>query len=473
MQFNSLTFVAFFAVVVFLYYALQSWTARKTVLVIASYLFYAAWNPLYVVLLWISTIADWTIARRIANANERHRKRLLVSLSLLINLGVLGYFKYGGFLLDNFVNLMAAVGIDFVPPEASIVLPIGISFYTFQTLSYTLDVYRGQMRPRYSLLDFSLFVSFFPQLVAGPIVRASYFLPQCIEPRRATPDAMGWGLALVAFGLFAKIVLADSVLAPVADAVFGAPDTVGTFEAWLGVFAFSGQIFFDFSGYSTCAIGAAMCLGFALPDNFRAPYAAIGFSDFWQRWHISLSQWLRDYLYISLGGNRHGAARTFANLVITMFLGGLWHGASWMFVIWGLLHGLYLVAEHAARLLLGGVALFRQRIVQVALGLFTFVIVSMTWVFFRAPDMESAATLLMAMTVPTEMGSLVFAERLPVIAGALITLLGWHWYSRNSNLELVFERLPVWARVLVISAVVITITFSGGGAQHAFIYFQF
>ena len=473
MQFNSLTFIAFFAVVVFLYYSLQSWTARKTVLVIASYLFYAAWNPLYVVLLWVSTIADWTIARRIAATDMRHRKRLLVSLSLLINLGLLGYFKYGGFLLDNFVTLMAAVGIDFVPPDASIVLPIGISFYTFQTLSYTLDVYRGQMRPRYSLLDFSLFVSFFPQLVAGPIVRASYFLPQCIEPRRATPDAMGWGLALVAFGLFAKIVLADSVLAPVADAVFGAPDTVGTFEAWLGVFAFSGQIFFDFSGYSTCAIGAAMCLGFALPDNFRAPYAAIGFSDFWQRWHISLSQWLRDYLYISLGGNRHGAARTFANLVITMFLGGLWHGASWMFVIWGLLHGLYLVVEHAARLLLGGVALFRQRAVQVVLGLATFVIVSMTWVFFRAPDMAAATTLLTAMTVPTEMGSLVFAERLPVIAGAMFALVGWHWYSRNSNLELVFERLPVWARALVISSVVITITFSGGGAQHAFIYFQF
>ena len=473
MQFNSLTFIAFFAVVVTLYYALQSWTARKTVLVIASYLFYAAWNPLYVVLLWISTMADWTIARRIAASGGRHRKRLLVTLSLMINLGLLGYFKYGGFLLDNFVALMAAAGVNYVPPEASIVLPIGISFYTFQTLSYTLDVYRGQMQPRYSLLDFSLFVSFFPQLVAGPIVRASYFLPQCTEPRRATPDAMGWGLALVAFGLFAKIVLADSVLAPVADAVFGAPDTVGTFDAWLGVFAFSGQIFFDFSGYSTCAIGAAMCLGFALPDNFRAPYAAIGFSDFWQRWHISLSQWLRDYLYISLGGNRRGSARTFVNLVVTMFLGGLWHGASWMFVIWGLLHGFYLVVEHVARLLLGGVTLFRQRSMQVALGLATFVIVSMTWVFFRAPDMEAAMTLLTAMTVPTETGSLVFAERLPVIAGALFALVAWHWYSRNSNLELVFERLPVWVRVLVISAVVITITFSGGGAQHAFIYFQF
>jgi alginate O-acetyltransferase complex protein AlgI len=222
MQFNSLTFVVFFAVVVTLYYSLSSWTARKTILVVASYLFYAAWNPLFIVLLWISTIADWTIARRIGATEERRRKRLLVTLSLSINLGLLGYFKYGGFLLENFVSLMGGLGIEFVPPAASIVLPIGISFYTFQTLSYTLDVYRGQMQPRYSLLDFSLFVSFFPQLVAGPIVRASQFLPQCVESRRATADSMGWGLTLLAFGLFAKVVLADSVLAPVADAVFGA-----------------------------------------------------------------------------------------------------------------------------------------------------------------------------------------------------------------------------------------------------------
>ena len=473
MQFNSLTFVVFFAIVVTLYYSLTSWTARKTLLVAASYLFYAAWNPLFIVLLWISTIADWTIARRIGATPDRRRKRWLVTLSLSINLGLLGYFKYGGFLLDNFVSLMGGLGIEFVPPAASIVLPIGISFYTFQTLSYTLDVYRGQMQPRYSLLDFSLFVSFFPQLVAGPIVRASQFLPQCVESRRATADSMGWGLTLLAFGLFAKVVLADSVLAPVADAVFGAPDTVGTFEAWLGVFAFSGQIFFDFSGYSTCAIGAAMCLGFALPDNFRSPYAAIGFSDFWRRWHISLSQWLRDYLYVSLGGNRKGEIRTFVNLIVTMFLGGLWHGASWMFVIWGLLHGFYLVAEHGARTLLGGIAAFGSRPARATFGVLTFIIVSMTWVFFRAADMGTAMTLLTTMTVPTGMGSLVFAEQLPAIVFVLLGLVGWHWASRNSSLELMFERLPLWARMLVISTVVVSIIYSGGGAQHAFIYFQF
>ena len=359
MQFNSLTFVAFFAIVVTIYYALSSWTARKAVLVVASYLFYAAWNPFYVALLWVSTTADWTIARRMAGVENRNRRRLLLVLSLSINLGLLGYFKYGGFLLENFSTLMSSIGFEYAPPTASIVLPIGISFYTFQTLSYTLDVYRGDMRPRCRLLDFALFVSFFPQLVAGPIVRARYFLPQCLESRSANADKMGWGLALMSFGLFSKIVLADSVLAPVVDAVFASPASVGSVDAWLGVFAFSGQIFFDFSGYSTCAIGAAMCLGFALPDNFRAPYAAIGFSDFWRRWHISLSEWLRDYLYISLGGNRRGEFRTFVNLVITMFLGGLWHGASWMFVIWGLLHGGYLVIEHGLKKLVGGLALLR------------------------------------------------------------------------------------------------------------------
>lgn len=473
MQFNSLTFVVFFAIVVAAYIPLQSWSLRKAVLVLASYLFYAAWNPLYVVLLWISTVADWHLAKRIAATGDRHRRKLLLGASLTINLGLLGYFKYGQFLLDNSIAALAALGIDYAPPSLSIVLPVGISFYTFQTLSYTLDVYRGKLQPRYGLTDFALFVAFFPQLVAGPIVRASHFLPQCVKPKRFSDASFGWGVSLMIFGLFAKIVLADSVLAPVADEVFAQPAAVGTFETWLGVFAFSGQIFFDFSGYSTCAIGAALCLGFALPDNFRAPYAALGFSDFWRRWHISLSEWLRDYLYISLGGNRHGHLRTLINLVTTMFLGGLWHGASWMFVIWGLLHGLYLVVEHAIRSMFEGRSLPAASLSRTGVGLLTFVIVSATWVFFRARDMATATTMLETMFSLRETVTVVFAEQLPALLLVLVGLVAWHWLTREQTLEELFTKLPGGLRALVIAAALFGIIYHDGGVEDAFIYFQF
>ncbi|MHC4180894.1 MAG: MBOAT family O-acyltransferase, partial [Planctomycetota bacterium] len=221
-----------------------------------------------------------------------------VLLSLITNLGLLGFFKYGGFLLENFVVLLNTAGIQYEPALPDIVLPVGISFYTFQTLSYTLDVYRGKTRPWMSFLDFALFVTFFPQLVAGPIIRSGDFLPQCIEPRRATGRQLSWGLTLLVLGLFEKIVVADGLLAPISDKVYAQAGEAGFLDAWCGTLAFSGQIFCDFAGYSTCAIGIALCLGFAIQDNFRFPYAAGGFSDFWRRWHVSLSSWLRDYLYI-------------------------------------------------------------------------------------------------------------------------------------------------------------------------------
>lgn len=472
MQFDSLTFATFFAAVVALYYLLPSWAARKTLLVAASYLFYAAWNPFYVALLWISTLADWLLAKRIAAAHAQFKRRALLGASLAVNLGLLGYFKYGEFLLANFQELASRAGWDYAPPDFSIVLPIGISFYTFQTLSYTLDVYRGKLAPQASLLDFSLFVAFFPQLVAGPIVRARSFLPQCTEPKPLQANAIGWGLTLVIFGLFAKVVLSDTVLAPVADAVFESPDQVGTFEAWLGVLAFSGQIFFDFSGYSICAIGAALALGFALPENFRSPYAAIGFSDFWRRWHITLSEWLRDYLYVSLGGNRSGLARTFVNLVITMFLGGLWHGASWMFVIWGLLHGAYLVIERAI-ITLAGTMSVESALLRFLLAMFTTWVVSVTWVFFRAEDLPTALLLLEKMFSPQSTVSLAFAEQLPGVAFVLASLIAWHWLTRETTLEELFKRWPKVLRVAVIAGAILGVVFASGGTERAFIYFQF
>ncbi|HNT89962.1 MAG TPA: MBOAT family O-acyltransferase, partial [Candidatus Hydrogenedentes bacterium] len=363
---------------------------KKFNLLIASYVFYAAWNPPFVILLWISTVVDWFAAKGIARRQSATAKRLWVLVSLLCNLGLLGFFKYGGFLLDNFVLLTNAVGVDFHPARPSIVLPVGISFYTFQTLSYTLDVYRGATKPSRSFLDYALYVTFFPQLVAGPIVRSVDFLPQCATERRVAAGQLGWGLSLLTIGLFEKTVIADGLFAPICDKVYAQAGAAGPLDAWIGTLAFSGQIFCDFAGYSTCAIGAAMCLGFAIPDNFRFPYAAVGFADFWRRWHISLSSWLRDYLYISLGGNRTGAARTYVNLAVTMLLGGLWHGANWTFVVWGGLHGIYLVIERWARALFPPWPLWGALPMRMTLALTTYLAVLFAWVFFRAQDFTTA-----------------------------------------------------------------------------------
>lgn len=294
MVFNSYSFLIFFGVVLLLHRLCRNWTGQKALLLVASYVFYAAWNPPFVLLIWISTLVDWYAAQAMGRATRRSRRRTYLLLSLSTNLGLLGFFKYGEFLLHNFQAATGSFGIAYEPPALDIVLPVGISFYTFQTLSYTIDVYRRKIEPWHSFVDFALFVTFFPQLVAGPIVRATYFLPQLREPLRVTRDKLGWGFTLLTIGLFEKVVLADAILAPRADAVYDAAMQAGFMGAWIGTLAFSGQIFFDFAGYSTAAIGVGLCLGFTLPVTFRCPYAAIGFSDFWKRWHISLSGWLRD-----------------------------------------------------------------------------------------------------------------------------------------------------------------------------------
>src|SRR6476620_19823 len=393
MIFNSLTFLVFFTAVLALHYLpLFSWHQKKINLLVASYLFDAAWNPPFVILLWISSVVDWWAAQWMVRAKRESTRKAWMLTSVIVNLGMLGYFKYGGFLLQNFVELAASVGVIYHPPGWDIVLPVGISFYTFATLSYTLDVYLRRSKPAGHFLDYALFVTFFPHLVAGPIMRPTELVPQFAQPRRATPDMLRFGLALMTLGLFQKVVLADGFLAPVAEQVYDGDKLAGALDAWIATLAFSGQIFCDFAGYSTTAIGVALCLGFAMPDNFRFPYAAIGFSDFWRRWHITLSAWLRDYLYIPLGGNRHGQARTYMALMATMLLGGLWHGASWTFVVWGGLHGTYLAGE---RLLRSRFAGYRPgRWALFGLALLTYALVNITWVFFRAHGFVQAWSML-------------------------------------------------------------------------------
>jgi D-alanyl-lipoteichoic acid acyltransferase DltB (MBOAT superfamily) len=475
--FNSLTFIVFFAIVLALHSLPLPWTVRKINLLIASYIFYAAWSPPFVVLLWITTLVDFLVAKLIYRTEQQSKRRLLLLVSLAGNLGVLGYFKYGAFLLKSFVALLASFGIHYSPPAPDIILPIGISFYTFVTLSYTIDVYRKEIRPTKSFLDFCLLVTFFPHLVAGPILRAANFLPQCIKPRRATSQELGWGLTLMIFGLFEKVALADAIVAPVADKLFTAANQLGFQQAWIATLAFAAQIFLDFDGYSICAIGAAMCLGFAFPDNFRFPYAAIGFSDFWRRWHISLSTWLRDYLYVSLGGNRKGRVRTYTNLMLTMLIGGLWHGAAWRFVVWGGLHGIYLTVERMLKGVFPESRFFKNKVYLVIMALVTFLLISFTWVFFRANDFHGAFHMTMAMIGAGSAGQPFpyfnvdngeVRAVLVVMAGLLLT----SWMLRDSSLERVASKIPWWAISIVLTVMMLSIVLVQGDSR-AFIYFQF
>ena len=490
MLFNSYTFFVFFAAVLLLYNLPVSWKTKKIILLVSSFVFYAAWNPPFILLLWLSTIVDFEVGRRLYHQQDPVKKKLLLVVSLAGNLGMLFFFKYGGFLLDNFVALSSALGFDYNPAKPDIILPAGISFYTFTTLSYTIDMYKRESPPVKSLLDFSLFVTFFPHLVAGPIVRPPQLVPQFETPRKATSKQFTQGLFLLTLGLFMKVFLADNMLASISDSVFNARMPLQTLDSWMGVLAFSGQIFFDFAGYSTCAIGIAATLGFVLPENFRYPYAAVGFSDFWQRWHITLSAWLRDYLYIPLGGNRKGNIRTYINLMVTMLLGGLWHGASWTFVVWGALHGLFLCAERGIRSLagarkkagttelvmksgLGPTLTANNGFGQLALALFTFFLVNVTWVFFRAPDFRSAGGLLASMFGLIPKGAPLLST-LDLLKVGIITvcLLVCHWLMRNTSVLAVAEKTRWWV-LGVVWAVMLMLLLLSQEESNAFIYFQF
>ncbi len=473
MLFNSLTFVAFFVIVVTAYWSMRSWNARKNLLLVASYVFYGAWNPPFAALLFSTTAMDFYLGRRIAEEKRPRARKLWLVISVAVNLSMLGFFKYGNFLLENFQWALARGGITYKPPHLDLFLPIGISFYTFHSLSYTLDIYRRVMQPTRSLRDFTLAVSFFPQLVAGPIVRAGDFLPQCEAPPKPQKGRFLWGLLLMTLGLFEKVVLADTMLAGSADTIFSYKGPLVALDSWLGVMAFAGQIFFDFAGYSICAIGAALCLGFHLKDNFRFPYAAIGFSDFWRRWHISLSTFLRDYLYIPLGGNRFGTGRAALNLMIVMFIGGLWHGAAWTFVVWGLLHGSYLVIERIVRAMVKDARWVQHFSVKLIVGVATYTAVCIAWVFFRASDFTVATRLLRGMFGAHAHGDALLSTR-EILQIAIVTLCMFavHWSLRDTSIEAAVARLPRWvvtgAWAAMVGAIILT-----QGNSNAFIYFQF
>lgn len=476
MVFNSYTFIVFFIIILILHNLPFTWKVKKINLLLASYVFYAAWNPPFILLLWLSTVVDFFVGRALYTQQNVHKKRLLLVVSLIGNLGMLCFFKYGGFLLENFTLLVNALGADFHPAKPNIILPAGISFYTFTTLCYTIDMYHKKSEPVKSMLDFSLFVTFFPHLVAGPIVRPPQLVPQFETERSATKKQLFDGLLLLSLGLFMKVVLADCMLAAPANDMFGSHQTVAALDAWVGVLAFCGQIFFDFAGYSTCAIGVALCLGFVLPQNFNYPYAAIGFSDFWRRWHITLSAWLRDYLYIPLGGNRHGKIKTYINLMLTMLIGGLWHGANWTFVVWGGLHGFYLWVEKFVDDKTGRISAMTSSAQKTITGflyaLFTFFLVNITWVFFRANTFTKAADIFKSMFGLQHGEPLLTTLAIIKVAVIVTAMLIVHWLMRTTKVLEVAYKIPWWLLGIVWTAMLLLLIWSQESSS-SFIYFQF
>lgn len=471
MLFNTLGFLVFLIVVLVLYYIIPlSWKQKKVMLLLASYIFYGLWNPPLILLLWISTMVDWTAGNKMAKLEDKRKRKFWLLLSIFVNLGFLVFFKYGSFLMENFQAILGLINLEYIPPKWDILLPMGISFYTFQTMSYTIDLYKGRMQPAKTFLDFALYVTFFPQLVAGPIVRADELIPQFYKPKKATQHQFFLGLLLLTIGLFEKTVFADSLLSGVSDSVFGSSALLLPLDAWVGVLAFSGQIFFDFAGYSLCAIGIAMMLGIMLPDNFRYPYGSIGFSEFWQKWHISLSTWLRDYLYIPLGGNRNGVSRTYVNLMLTMLLGGLWHGAGWTFVVWGLLHGFYLIMERLVR------NAFTIKInnvfVSLILAFLTFNLVNITWVFFRADSFEGALNILGSLFFIHGSKPILLTTHIVLVLGLMTLVFFTHFAMRKRSLVGLITITPKWLLVLVWSVMIFGLMIVQTTGQQ-FIYFQF
>lgn len=350
-------------------------------------MFYGWWDWRFLSLILLSTIVDYYCGLKIHAQTSTLKKKNYIILSVIVNLTLLGFFKYYNFFIDSFIYLLSQIGWNIHPPLLNIILPVGISFYTFQTMTYSIDIYRGHLEPTTDFLDFALFVSFFPQLVAGPIERAGTLLPQIRSSRTFRKDIFFSGLQLIYWGLFKKVFVADN-LGPIVDSVYGQPSATG-WEYIIATWAFAWQIYCDFSGYTDIARGTARCMGIDLQLNFRQPYFVTNPSDFWRHWHISLSSWLRDYLYIPLGGNRNGLYKTYRNLMITMLLGGLWHGAGWTFVLWGGYHGVLLCIFRIFRKGIGKKEQTNSSLIAYLIKCFCmFQITCISWIFFRATSVD-------------------------------------------------------------------------------------
>lgn len=479
MIFSSGVFLWLFLAFTFVYMLLQrKMTARLVFVTLFSYFFYYKSSGVYFLLLAAVTVSDWLIGRWMGRVVERepdNRRKAgwLVALSVTIDLSLLAYFKYTNFFLGS---LSQIIGNNFQPLD--IFLPVGISFFTFQSLSYTIDVYRREIRPLDSLLDYAFFVSFFPQLVAGPIVKARDFVPQIRKPLQITRRMFGMGVYLIMIGLFKKAVISDYISINFVERVFDQPAMFSGVEVLLGVYGYALQIYCDFSGYSDMAIGIALLLGFRFPMNFNAPYRSVSVTDFWRRWHISLSTWLKQYLYISLGGNRRGKARMYANLMLTMLLGGLWHGASWNFILWGGMHGLALCAHK----------LFSQEIMhhgrrytssgwkRAGAVILTFHFVCLCWIFFRSSDLDTSITII------SQIAGNLHPELLPQVVtgypwvfGLMALGFATHFLPDRWQTHIVarLSKANVIAGAAMIAVVIYIVIQVKSSEIQPFIYFQF
>lgn len=473
MIFSSGIFLFLFLGFSFVYMLLQKRTTARLLFVSAfSYYFYYKSSGIYFFLLGVVTLSDFLLALRMERTHTPWKRKLLVVASLCVNLGLLCYFKYTNFFYEMLCPLWHG---EF--HALDIFLPVGISFFTFQSLSYTLDVYRGDLKPLHNLLDYTFYVSFFPQLVAGPIVRARDFIPQIRQPLFVSNEMFGRGVFFIVSGLFKKAVISDYISVNFVERVFADPSLYSGLENLFGVYGYALQIYCDFSGYSDMAIGIALLLGFRFPINFNSPYKSDSVTDFWHRWHISLSTWLRDYLYISLGGNRKGKFRTYVNLVLTMLLGGLWHGASWNFVVWGGLHGLALAVHKFVRAVLHRPKQYRstgwRRVVAVLL---TFHFVCLCWIFFRNATFDGSVVMIRQIftSFHPELAGQLFAGYWKVFAlMGLGYLLHWCPDSWQNACSRGMVKLPVVCQALVLIALIFLVMQVKSSDIQPFIYFQF
>jgi D-alanyl-lipoteichoic acid acyltransferase DltB (MBOAT superfamily) len=474
MVFNSFEFAVFLPLVFSLYWTVLR-KRQNLLLLVASYIFYGWWDWRFLSLIVVSTFTDFYVAKAIAARQDATARRSLMLVSIAVNLGILGFFKYFNFFIDSAASGLDSIGLEPNLPTLAILLPVGISFYTFQTLGYTIDVYRGKMEPTNNRLAFAVYVAYFPQLVAGPIERASRLLPQIERVRtRLTQPEIRAGLYLILLGLFRKVVIADG-LAPMVNEAFGRSGSGGWLRLLLGIYAFSLQIYGDFAGYSAIARGTSRLLGIELMENFRQPYLSRNITHFWRTWHISLSTWLRDYLYITLGGNRRGRLLTYRNLMLTMLLGGLWHGAAWTFVVWGGLHGLYLSVHRSLRHKSPKAADDPFTVSDIVPALVTFHLVALSWIFFRADSFAQAWDYLTGIvTLRGGMPDLVSAGEMM----ALLVPLGLMSFlidfaQRQARSQTAQLEWSVLNRGLAYGVMLVgLIVFTGGGSV-PFIYFQF
>lgn len=489
MLFFEMRFVFFFIIIYTLYVILQcihKKDLQNFLLLVASYIFYGSWDWRFLSLIILSTMIDYFCGQGIGMTDNKKKKRVFLIVSVVANLGILGFFKYSGFFVREFGHLLSLLGFQANMPALNFILPAGISFYTFQTMSYTIDVYRGELKPQKSFLNFATFVSFFPQLVAGPIERATNLMNQIDNERRIEFEKVIEGLRLYVWGVFKKVVIADN-LAPIVDSIMLAPGEHNAWELMIAGTAFAFQIYGDFSGYSDMARGIARMMGFELMQNFNLPYFSKGIRDFWRRWHISLSTWLRDYVYIPLGGNRKGKLRTYINLNLTMLIGGFWHGASWNFILWGGYQGALMTLERVLAPTKAGVK-FREKIPDWLKVIITFPLIVTGWLLFRVENDGQILTVIKVLftkwnlsAIGDSIKALDFNAFLSAINMDLalkvikttIVLISIQFIQYHTD-DLKFDlRLSVVFRAILYVFVIYLILFCSAGVSAQFIYFQF